>query len=707
MPYLSEMIKLRRRYTRSINLERDLEVEDSVLGYTPTLKSIEVLERFMKSFLHSGMASAWTLTGVYGTGKSAFAHFLASLCASKKTLTHQNALQIAIESISSTPVLAQDFLNVLPEKGIFRAVATAQREPLSHTVIRALAYGASLFWTRKKKPFIYAELERQIEQIEKGRQIENSTALLLLKKVAEASQTGVLLIIDELGKCLEYTSQRHNDVYLLQQIVELRVTKKRNKIFLFCLLHQSFNDYAYRLTSIQRNEWSKIQGRFEDIAFSDSSEQFIRLMGHTIDHEDADFLSKPIDYWSKNWGSTLLALGNFENLNQQQLKKLYPLHPLTAIALPELCKRYAQNDRSLFTFLTSEEPFSLVQFLKEQLVQSATHKIPTLKLHQLYDYFVESSGLSMTSQPQFQKWLEIQGRIHDARFLEPDCIQVLKTIGVLNLIGSPKATFDLCIHALCDQPANSAEKEKCTDLIKTLEEKGFITWRKQIDELRIWEGTDFNIEASTRKELEELQTNSVAVLLNRYAPLAPIIAQRYSYETGTLRTFEKQYADKNSNRGKLKPYAVNSDGLLIYWVGKKEDLADIPTQTLEEKPVIVVTTDQYYPIEQNCYEFVALKNVESNSPRYSLMVLHAEKSDKDVQLQNSSWIMYSTIPLTLPSLMSLMCTKTKRQPQNITLLSMCGYPKFVMRSILRGYTCGANLSIVVCLHLKESKQVGI
>ncbi len=77
----SDVISLRRRYTRSINLERDLTVVDSVLGYIPTSWAISACERIIHALTTRNSIRAWTITGVYGTGKSAFAHFLSALIA--------------------------------------------------------------------------------------------------------------------------------------------------------------------------------------------------------------------------------------------------------------------------------------------------------------------------------------------------------------------------------------------------------------------------------------------------------------------------------------------------------------------------------------------------------------------------------------------------------------------------------------------------
>jgi hypothetical protein len=81
MLFLSDYISINRRYSRSVNIERDLEIADSVMGYTPTSIATDVLQRILKAYSFPHSVRAWTLTGPYGTGKSAFAHFVTSLSA--------------------------------------------------------------------------------------------------------------------------------------------------------------------------------------------------------------------------------------------------------------------------------------------------------------------------------------------------------------------------------------------------------------------------------------------------------------------------------------------------------------------------------------------------------------------------------------------------------------------------------------------------
>lgn len=46
----------------------------------------------------------------------------------------------------------------LGDRGLFRAIATAKREPLSWTILEALANGANSFWMKGKKPKVATEI---------------------------------------------------------------------------------------------------------------------------------------------------------------------------------------------------------------------------------------------------------------------------------------------------------------------------------------------------------------------------------------------------------------------------------------------------------------------------------------------------------------------------------------------------------------------
>ena len=91
---------------------------------------------------------------------------------------------------------------------------------------------------------------------------------------------GLILIVDEMGKFLDYASSVGSDLNLFQEIAEnfsnLRLDKKGNALF-FGILHQPFEEYAQSLGRTVQEDWQKIQGRFEDIPFSINSEETVNL----------------------------------------------------------------------------------------------------------------------------------------------------------------------------------------------------------------------------------------------------------------------------------------------------------------------------------------------------------------------------------------------------------------------------------------------
>jgi hypothetical protein len=612
---LSDYFKLHRRYYRSVNLERDLDKPDAVQGYVPTERTAIALQRILSSIGDPNAHRAWTLTGVYGTGKSAFTHYLAALCAPEKSSVAQKALTIADQTFGpDSPEI--EAIYAIPRPGLIRAVATAQREPLSWTIARALARGADLFWNGKQKssPDFLRDLIDWRVEVESGNcKITDQQILKVIKEIIQTAKVDVLLVIDELGKNLEFASHNQGvqDLYLLQQIAELEL-KGKHQVYLLGILHQSFAGYSDRLSTVEQSEWIKIHGRFTDIVLTESPSQMTRLIGQAIDRSDADPVFHAISHQAEDWFNVLRDVLSEREISAKVLADAYPLHPLTALVLPMLCVRYAQNDRSLFTFLTSDEPFAFNQFLKSAEIEN--NQIPTLKLYELYDYFVDAvTGLA--SRLNLQRWVEVQGLIQDAKDQSQDVLKVLKTIGVLNLVtstGKFRATPELVSLALCDSPDDKKGRKRWKEVIGQLKQKQLITHRETQDELRIWQGSDFDTEAAIAERIEQSHL-PLADLLTAIYPTKPLVAQRHYTATGTLRYFEQRYVDSRTNLSTLSSAAQSSDGLIAYWLDTAS-LESIPSLTADGKPLIFIAVANLDLLRMRGQEFQALKKIWKDAP---------------------------------------------------------------------------------------------
>src|ERR1035438_595237 len=76
---LRDLITVAPRYARSINIERDSRSVAALDGYIVTATARRTLGRISAALGNELGQRAWTITGSYGSGKSAFALFLANL----------------------------------------------------------------------------------------------------------------------------------------------------------------------------------------------------------------------------------------------------------------------------------------------------------------------------------------------------------------------------------------------------------------------------------------------------------------------------------------------------------------------------------------------------------------------------------------------------------------------------------------------------
>ena len=95
---------------------------------------------------------------------------------------------------------------------------------------------------------------------------------------------GITITIDELGKHVEYagSNQRDGDIYILQELAELCVKESEIPVFFNVMLHQAIEFYAKDLDKETKNEWRKIQGRFEEISLSKDPEQSMRVIAKAL-----------------------------------------------------------------------------------------------------------------------------------------------------------------------------------------------------------------------------------------------------------------------------------------------------------------------------------------------------------------------------------------------------------------------------------------
>ena len=85
---LADVFTVDRRYSRSVNLERDMRSAASLAGYILSDRNYAHLARILTRTCVHNQPRAWTVTGLYGTGKSAFANVILGLFGDSDSPTH-------------------------------------------------------------------------------------------------------------------------------------------------------------------------------------------------------------------------------------------------------------------------------------------------------------------------------------------------------------------------------------------------------------------------------------------------------------------------------------------------------------------------------------------------------------------------------------------------------------------------------------------
>ena len=597
--------KIRGRFARSVRL--DAAGPSDLDGYLPTTRALDVVRRVVRGMSTPDGSRAFSITGPYGSGKSSLAVFLDALCSGEASLGYQRAVALLQEHDPETVPDLQCARATfgIPSSGMARAVVTApQREPIAVTVLRALSAATHSFRSSKQLRARVAEaLSRALDEKLSTPAYHEIHALV----VEIAARRPLLLLIDEFGKNLEAYSDSgaDGDLYLLQELAEWASgTEDPIPMVLVTIQHLAFEAYAASASATKRREWAKVQGRFEDIPYVDSATATRHLIAVALDHGNDPLFNEARVQIASGAAEGAAAAGLPEVASADLLTACWPLHPSTLLVLPELCARYGQNERTLFSFLASPEPLSATSWLKRQSLES----LGWVRLDRVYDYFVESAGNFVAASEDVSRWNEVLTAIRDAHGLSDGQRRVLKTIGVLNLVaatGMLRASEELVTFACADGQVGTEDEAAVRLRLSELEAAGLLTYRDYAHEYRIWRGSDFDINAALRVARRASEGVSPAMLLADIRPMQPLVAARHSTRTGTVRAFARIYADVAHATVSAPDARSVCDGLLVY----RLDEAPLRIDAENGCPVVVVDADDLSEVRKAAIEVAALLNV--------------------------------------------------------------------------------------------------
>lgn len=601
MAALSKQVRVERRFGLSARLDTDLQGTPPLTGYVMQASVRKALQTMTEAIRH-GNRRAFTWTGPYGGGKSCAALLVASLVAGSK---EQKALAEEIVGGETTA----EFRDAFSGRGWKAVALTGRRAPLVDDL--AQAAGKVFKWPDDVTAGCARDDRQLIAAIE-----------------AEASaRGGVLIVLDELGKFFEHAATTGGDIHVLQDLAE-RASRSEGRLVIIGVLHQSFEQYADRLNRASRDEWAKVQGRFQNIPFVAQADEVAALIAHAIEADVVPSASRDLAK------SVAQAVGERRpvdvDLLTDTLDGAWPLHPITTLLLgPVSRQRFAQNERSVFGFLSSAEPFGFQSHLE---ATDDRARYPWFFPHQLWDYLVANLGSALAVGPDGHRMSLALEAIERAALRGVLHERLVKTAALIEFFrnGSGLGVTDTFLIL-----ATPDEREtKVREALQELTDRAILIRQPRLGGYALFAGSDFDLEGELNRQIDALDASAFMELPTRLG-VGPIAAKRHYFETGALRTFDvvvqfvelngQSVADWAAARAKdLAKRPGKTAGLLVLLVPdaytftqKPEDAAKALSQALDAAGVTAAVGlgKKVLLLQEHASELHALERIELTHPQ--------------------------------------------------------------------------------------------
>jgi hypothetical protein len=529
---LSQHVYIAPRYQRAVRIDADLGNAAALEGFVCTGTFQRALTTVADQLAQTRQG-AYTWTGPYGGGKSSLILALAGLLGPKGAVREKAR---AVLGAPTSERLTQAFR---PGPAGWRVVP----------IVGARRDAASVIWQ--------GLVDAGAVRTEPKRLTSEHVIDTLMSIARRPAHSGLLLVIDELGKLLEHAASGDGDLHLFQELAE-RASRSDGRLVVIGVLHQSFDEYANRLGRHVRDEWSKVQGRFLDVPLQVTGLEQLEILGRAIQGKPSD------DRIAGLVDKVAAALHRYRpdtpGMIDRQLLRCWPLHPITACLLgPISRRRFAQNQRSLFAFLNSHEPGGFQEFL----AHGQTSDLYTAD--KLFDHLRLNLEASILASPDGHRWALAVDAVERAQQRDADAqdLVLLKTIALVDLFRDRSGLFATEEVMRTAIPGIGAKPLR--ERLARLRAWSVVTYREHMSSYSIYAGSDFDLQAALEVAAEQVGPIDIG-RLKQVANLRPVVAKRHYHTHGTLRWFDVDVValnDLDRRVADLAPSAAMGQFLLV------------------------------------------------------------------------------------------------------------------------------------------------
>lgn len=692
----SDIVEINENFQYSINLQFDINNINKIKQYIPTSDSCEVLEYYIDSILGNASKST-TLVGPYGKGKSHLLLVLLTLLNDYnkedekvinelllkiKKINEQLYLklfQIRKEKMKYMPIIINSNYNNMNQAFLLAVSEALEREKIDDIVINTyfdIALNLIEKWEKEGYKEVIKKLTKYLEnkgtsliklknklkmydesaydlfkiiysQIMHGMEFNpliNADIIKYYKdinyRITEYGYNGMLIIFDEFSKFLEYVGNESmmKDLKIIQDFAELAArTGKKEQIIFSCITHKTINEYIKNLKENKVNAFRTVEGRFKEIKFNRSMEQNYEIVAQTIIKKSKfkDYIKNQIENKKEFYKKIEeeFPFVQIERSHELIYQGCYPLNPVTVYALIHLSENIAQNERTLFTFLTDDDTCGFKHFISNK------ESTDLFNIDKIYDYFY---NILKKEKDDYIKeiWIKTESAINKTNDEEEQ--KIIKAISIIYMINNFEELLpkDNALALALDM-----DEELFAEKISNLIEKGIIKKRKTNKAYDF--STVYNREVL--KELDRIINARFSkidekVTLNKIVDLGYMIPRRYNQKYKMTRFFKMLFISEEElnriNSFKMLEKENFCDGLVLNLIKKNYNTYHLNTkiEQINDEKVILRIPEETFSDElfQTLREYEAIqymKNTEKNDEEIERELNLIEEEDIEL-IQN-------------------------------------------------------------------------
>ena len=436
----------------------------------------------------------------------------------------------------------------------------------------------------------------------------------------EHHYSGIYIVFDEFSKYMEGHTEENfaNNMKVLQDICELANNGGDEKLFLTLIAHKSIHEYGKSLSSGVRNAFRGVEGRLKEIRFVVSAQNNYELIADTILKKEPDFTAEYKermqdrhirDVIERSYELTCFR-ALFERSDYEEIiaKGCFPLTPLCAYALFHLSEKIAQNERTIFTFLTNDESGSLVRILRKSTGE-------WIGVDAVYDYF-KSLFRESADMPQIHnEWLKADYGLSLAENRDQE--QIIKAVAVIRMIHREDEL------PAQDEPVRLSvgmAQDEYRKAMKGLMERGVILYRASLGMYAFKNNVGVDVETEIKKEAAALSKGfQICESLSRVSELQYVIPRKYNQKHAMTRYFRYEYMAPEAflalEQGNYLFEHGFSDGKIIALISEKKiDIEAVRehAKQLGEPRILVSVPARAFSQTENLKKLAAVRALMEN-----------------------------------------------------------------------------------------------